>query len=152
MRIGRAEIEADPDGIALGGVVIEALAHAGQLSRAQLADPDSRAFKAGIDRTAPCSRGRRATSDHQPRQQPADQIAAGRAYVRANLAAAASGLCMHPVSQALQEYPEMAGELAALHQRLAVAAPRRIQMLARLGFGPAVEPAARWPLQSKLMA
>jgi hypothetical protein len=153
MRIGRAEIEADPDGIALGGVVIEALARAGQLSRAQLADPASRAFKAGVDRYRTMLE---LTPGYlwitSPGNSRADQIAAGRAYVRANLAVAASGFCMHPVSQALQEYPEMAGEFAALHQRLAVAAPGRIQMLARLGFGPAVEPAARWPLRSRLMA
>ena len=37
MRIGRAEIEANPDGIALGGAVLEALAMAGQVTRAKVA-------------------------------------------------------------------------------------------------------------------
>ena len=104
------------------------------MSRAQLADPDSRAFKAGIDSYRDMlERTPGYLWITSPGNTRADQIAAGRAYVRANLAAAAAGRGIHPVSQALQEYPEMAGELAALHQRLAVAAPRRIQMLARLG-------------------
>jgi hypothetical protein len=37
-----------------------------------------------------------------------DQLEAGRVYVRTNLQAARAGLSMHPVSQALQEFPEMA--------------------------------------------
>ena len=37
------------------------------------------------------------------------QIDAGRAYVRVQLAATAHGLAMHPLQQALQEYPEQAG-------------------------------------------
>ena len=52
----------------------------------------------------------------------ADQLAAGRAWVRVNLAAAATGLSAHPVSQALQEYPEMQGEAQALTTLLGVPA------------------------------
>jgi hypothetical protein len=123
MRIGRSEIEANPDGIALGGTVIEALALVGQISRQALADPTSGAFRSGVDRY-------RAILQHTPSYlwitTPANgrsaQIAAGGAYVRANLAAAAAGLSMHPVSQALQEFPEMAVELDALHARLGIIA------------------------------
>ena len=50
MRIGRAEIEANPDGIALGGAVLEALAMAGQVTRAKLADPKSSSYKMGADK------------------------------------------------------------------------------------------------------
>jgi hypothetical protein len=50
MRIGRSEIEANPDGIALGGAVLEALALVGQISRKALANPSSRAFRSGVDR------------------------------------------------------------------------------------------------------
>jgi hypothetical protein len=151
MRIGRSEIEGNPDGIALGGAVLEALALAGQISRKTLTDPTSRAFRSGVDRY-------RAIIEQTPSYlwvtTPGngrfDQIAAGRAYMRANLAAAASGLSMHPVSQALQEFPEMAVELDALHARLGIVAPQRIQMLARVGYAPAVDASARWPLEAKL--
>jgi hypothetical protein len=151
MRIGRSEIEANPDGIALGGAVLEALALAGQISRRSLADPTSRAFRSGTDRY-------RAILEQTPsylwvttpgNSRP-DQIAGGRAYVRANLAAAASGVSMHPVSQALQEFPEMAVEFDALHARLGINAPQRIQMLARVGYAAAVDASARWPLEAKL--
>jgi len=43
MRIGRAEIEANPDGIALQGAMIEALNMAGMITRETLADPASTA-------------------------------------------------------------------------------------------------------------
>lgn len=151
MRIGRSEIEANPDGIALRGSIVEALALVGQISRKALADPTSRAFRSGVDRY-------RAILEQTPSylwittlgNGRFDQIAAGRAYVRVNLTAAASGLGMHPVSQALQEFPEMAVELDALHTRLGISAPQRIQMLARVGYAAAVDASARWPLEAKL--
>jgi hypothetical protein len=153
MRIGRAEIEANPDGIALSGVAIEALAMAGQISRPALADPNSGAYKAGIDRYRPMLN---ATPAYlwvtTPGNSRADQIAAGRAYVRANLQAALAGLGLHPLSQALQEFPEMETELGSLHRRLDVAAPNRIQMLARLGHAAPVNATVRWPLEVKLRA
>jgi hypothetical protein len=130
---------------------VEALALVGQISRKALADPASPAFKSGVDRY-------RAILEHTPSylwittlgNGRSDQIAAGRAYVRVNLAAAALGLGMHPVSQALQEFPEMAVELDALHTRLGIIARRRIQMLARVGYAAAVDASARWPLEAKL--
>jgi hypothetical protein len=151
MRIGRAEIEANPDGIALRGAALEFLALTGLLSRTSFADPASRAFKAGIDRYRPILEQTPAFLwIKSPGNSRSDQIASGRAYARANLAAAARGLRMHPVSQALQEFPEMASEFEAVHRRLAVVAPERIQMLARVGYGEAVDASARWPLEAKL--
>ena len=151
MRIGRSEIEANPDGVALGGAVIEALAMAGQITRAAIADPKSGAFKAGLDRYRPIMAGTPAyLTVVTPGNSRAEQIAAGRSYVRANLMAAANGLSLHPVSQALQEYPEMATEYMDVHRRLKVVTPNRLQMLARLGFGPAVDVSPRWPLEAKL--
>jgi len=151
MRIGRAEIEAAPDGVALGGVVLETLALTGQLSRAQIGDPNSSAFRSGVDRYRAMLG---ATSSYQwistPANRRADQIAAGRAYVRMNLAATASGIAVHPVSQALQEFPEMAGELDRLQRRLGIAAPARVQMLARVGYAAPVGPQVRWPLDAKV--
>ena len=49
MRIGRAEIEANPDGISLGGAFLESLSIFGVLSRESLADPASSSFQIGLD-------------------------------------------------------------------------------------------------------
>ena len=78
------------------------------------------------------------------------QVNAGRAYVRAQLAATAHGLAMQPLSQALQEYPEQAGPYARIHQMLAPPG-HTVQMWTRLGYGPAVEPAPRRGVDAHLM-
>ena len=151
MRIGRAEIEANPDGIALGGSVVEILAAAGQITRSTLADPNSRAFRSGSEKySAMLAHTPAYIWVSTPANTRTDQIAAGRAYVRANLAATAAGIAMHPVSQALQEFPEMTNEFSAIHHRLGVQGPVRIQMLARIGYAGPMEASARWPLEAKL--
>ncbi len=62
------------------------------------------------------------------------QVDAGAAHVRVNLAATGLGLSLHPNQQALQEYPEVAGQHAAIHQLLDAPSPQfTVQMLARLG-------------------
>ncbi len=152
MRIGKSEIEANPDGIAIGGVFMEALAATGQLSRALLADPTSMAYKTGIDKYRPILASAMAyawitTAGNMRR----DQLDAGRRYVRLNLAANAAGLSLHPVSQALQEFPEMAKPFEAARDRLSVGGGETLQMLARVGYAPAQPPAARWPLESKVI-
>jgi len=50
MRIGSAEVEANPDGIRLEGAMIEFGRIFGLISRASLADPGSSAFKQGMDK------------------------------------------------------------------------------------------------------
>jgi hypothetical protein len=152
MRIGKAEIEASPDGIALGGAFIEALALAGQISRHQLSDPSSGAFKAGIHTYRPIMASAMgylwvAT----PGNSRLDQLDAGRAYVRANLAANRAGLSMHPISQALQEFAEMAVPFREVRTALAIDAAETLHMLARLGYAGAVPPAPRWPLANKVI-
>jgi hypothetical protein len=63
------------------------------------------------------------------------QVASGRAYVRGHLLATAAGVDMHPLSQALQEFPEMRGPREALHQTLGLgSAGQTLQMLSRVGF------------------
>ncbi len=51
----------------------------------------------------------------------------------------------------MQEFPEMAPHFAAIHERLGVAAPARLQMLARIGYGPDQPPSPRWPAASRIM-
>jgi hypothetical protein len=47
------------------------------------------------------------------------------------------------MSQLLQEYPEMAGAQQRLLAELDSKAPERVQMIARIGYGPKVTPSPR---------
>jgi nitroreductase len=72
------------------------------------------------------------------------QIEAGRAFVRMQLAATEAGIALHPISQALQEYPEMRAQFLGLHQDLETDPQKEtIQMLARVGYAPATAPTPR---------
>jgi hypothetical protein len=44
----------------------------------------------------------------------------------------------------------MRGAFAALHDATGVAAPARVQMLARIGYAAAVPPSPRWALATRL--
>jgi hypothetical protein len=152
MRIGHAEIDANPDGIDLGGPLMESLKLVGQLDRAQLSDPQSATFKAGLDSLTKSYGSVPAVIWIKTAQNTrADQIDAGRRYVRANLRATQLGVDMHPMSQSLQEYAEVSKSYAAIHQLLGASGDERIQMLARIGFGSPVSPAPRWPLETHLI-
>jgi hypothetical protein len=59
---------------------------------------------------------------------------------------------MQPLSQALQEYPEQAGPYADIHGLVGAPTPAQtVQMWARVGFAPAVEPAPRRGLDAHLV-
>jgi nitroreductase len=151
MRIGKAEIEANPDGVSLGGAFLEALAFIGQISREQMAQPGSTAYTTAISRYQPIMASGMAygwviTQDNTR----AEQLAAGYAWVRMNLQATRLGLGFHPISQALQEFDEMKGEFARVHGILGAKPGQRVQMLVRLGYGDRPAPTPRWPLQAKL--
>jgi len=62
-----------------------------------------------------------------------DWIKTGRAYLRAQLAADELGLRFQPVSQVLQEYPQMNDLRREVEQLLGVAEPAKLQMLVRVG-------------------
>lgn len=149
-RIGKSEIEANPDGISLGGPLLETLSLVGILTRKAAADPESGAFSAILDMFAKTFAATPAfvwlATQNNTR---ADQIAAGRSWVRLHLAATALGLSMQPVSQSLQEYPEMTEHYAGIHGLLAQQG-ETVQMLGRLGSGPKQAPAPRWPLETRL--
>jgi hypothetical protein len=79
-----------------------------------------------------------------------DQLNAGRDWLRVNLATTKEGVGTHPMSQALQEYPEM----KALYDRCRkLLAPEggTVQMLARLGYASKVPPSPRWRLGAKIV-
>jgi hypothetical protein len=151
MRIGQSEIATNPDGISLGGPVIEQLLASGRISREVMADTSSPVFRAGTERyTASTAATPAAIWYATPSNTRIDQINAGRAWMRIALAAVGEGLSLHPMSQVLQEFPEMAQELAAFHHHVGVRAPARVQMLARVGYGPDARPTPRWPLQTRI--
>jgi hypothetical protein len=150
-RIGRREVEANPDGIDFAGPAFEAMARTGLFTREAAADTSSIAYEQGLAavfaNTDTAMGYIWLVTDANTR---ADQIAAGRDWVRVNLAATLLGLGTQPLSQALQEYPEMAGPYAAIHDRLAPGGGT-VQMWARLGYGPQVGLSPRWTLEEKLV-
>jgi hypothetical protein len=134
MRIGKAEVVRNPDGIDLSGGMMEVLARAGVMTREALADPDSFASRSGMDmyrKMVEATPGflwiRSETGDRLA------QLAAGRAYARAQLAASAQGLVLHPWSMALQEFAEMAGPYQQVQALLGARPDAPVQMLARMG-------------------
>lgn len=151
-RIGRAEIEANPDGISLSGPLMEGLALTGLLSREGMANFGSAGHQAMMDAQKPQFDTAMAflwiATDGNDR---VAQVSAGRAYLRANLAATGRGIAMQPLSQALQEYPEMASSYAELANALAPGTSERVQMFARLGFAAPPAQSPRWPLATRIL-
>ncbi len=150
-RIGKAEVDANPDGIDFTGPMFELMGATGLFTRAAVLDTTSQAYKAGLDavyaNTDTAMGHVWLTTASNTR---ADQLACGADWLRVNLAATGAGLAFQPLSQALQEYPEMAGPYKTVHERLAPHGGT-VQMLARIGYGPAVPPSPRWPLDAKIM-
>lgn len=151
MRIGKAEIEANPDGIDIGGAGMELLAKAGLLTRDNFADAKGKMvqdYLAGLESRYMSTVGYIwQVSQTNTRT---EQFRAGRHYVRLNLKATALGISFHPVSQILQEYPEMDELYGKFHDTVAVEQPARVQMLARVGYGPTVAETPRWPVETIL--
>ncbi|OYY64286.1 hypothetical protein [Sphingomonas sp. 28-62-11] len=150
-RIGRTEIERQPDGIDFSGPLFEGLALAGMFDRKTLADPKSSGYaqglKAVLDNASSAMGHIWMVSRDNSRKA---QIAAGRDWVRLNLAATRDGIAFHPLSQALQEYPEMESLYRDAHRLLAPHGGT-VQMLSRIGFGTTPAPSPRWPFQAKLL-
>jgi len=149
MRFGRSEINANPDGIHLGGVFFESLILLGQLNREQQLDTNSMSYKKGFEIYQKMLEATPAYavlfSDTNTR---ADQIEAGRQWLRLNLRTTELGLALHPISQCLQEYAEMEVNYTKAHSLLATGG-QTVQMLGRLGYGPTIAPTPRWPLEEK---
>lgn len=149
-RIGHREIEANPDGIDFSGPLFESLRLLGLFTRTTALDTTSSAYQAGLDAVyanIDTAMGHiwmvSATNTRR------EQIAAGADWVRVNLAATGIGLSTQPLSQALQEYPEMATLYSDIHRLLAPSGGT-VQMFARIGYGPEVAPSPRWPLEAKI--
>ena len=144
MRIGAAEIAANPDGIDLRGPMIWWGRRFGVVSREAMLDPSTSAFETGAaiiaEQSATAMGWAWMTTAGNTREA---QIAAGRAYVRLNLQATALGVAAHPMSQVLQEYPEMR-DLQGVFREVVGARPGdTVQMLVRLGYGTPPGPSPR---------
>ena len=150
-RIGSREVAANPDGIDFTGPMFEAMAITRTFTREIALDRESMAYDQGL---AAVMANADTAMGHlwqvTPGNTRADQIAAGRDWLRLNLAATGLGLGMQPLSQGLQEYPEMADIYSDLHARLAPGGGT-VQMLARIGYGPQVGQSPRWPIESKIV-
>jgi hypothetical protein len=79
-----------------------------------------------------------------------EHLETGKAWLRTNLLATQLGLSVQPISQAVQEYPEMKAEFDTVHKLVGAKPGQRVQMLARLGYAAPVEPTPRWPVEAKL--
>ena len=150
MRLGTAEVSARPDGSSIWGPSFDPMVARDELTRAaMLPGQPGHGMMIGMYRAMLASTNAYVWLS-TPGHSRAAQFAAGRDWLRLNLAANLAGLALHPVSQALQEYPEMAGPRADLPALLG--ATGEVQMLGRLGH--ATRPAAptpRWPVESRIL-
>ena len=153
MRIGNRAVVDNPDGIDMGGLPMGLMKMTGIITPEGLDTPGSMAFKEGIKMYEPIIRTAQGfvwvKSETDTR---VDQLRAGEAWVRMNLAAQQAGLGVHPLSQILQEFPEMAEPYEAIRQELGVAPGGAVQMLGRVGYTKFPAPSPRWPLESKLIS
>jgi hypothetical protein len=150
-RIGHREVDTNPDGIDFTGPMFEALRMTGQFNRDVAADTSHFAYQSGLDAVLANTETAMGhvwivTADNDR----ASQIAAGADWLRVNLAATSLGLGFQPLSQALQEYPEVARHYQTIHAQLAPQGGT-VQMLSRIGYGAQVGKSPRWPLESRVM-
>jgi hypothetical protein len=153
LRIGAADIAKHRDGISLSGPLFEFLKASGMLTAEALADPDSFGAKSSDDMAHKALRATPAFFWIKSRDNTrTTQIAAGRAYARAHLAATGLGLCFQPWSMTLQEFPEMAELYAATQAQLGATPAGPLQMLVRLGRAKFAPPAPRRGLAEHIQA
>lgn len=155
LRIGPDEIEQHRDGIALMGGTVRLMAGLGLFDRLEVPRRGSANFQHAMKRWAEHESASGYFWIATPGNSRSAQIASGRAYVRAQLRAAAAGVAMHPLSQALQEYPEVRPQREALRALLGFTDKdsHTLQMLARVGYGAApAGPAPRRELAQLIRA
>jgi hypothetical protein len=153
LRIGAAEIARRRDGVPVTGWTVEAGRLLGLQTREAYLRPDS-FVRAQYDEAASAAAQSAMAFAWlvTPGNSRADQIEAGRAYLRFALLAAQIGVAIQPWSQPLAEYRAMATLRHNLYRRLGVAAPARIQMLVRLGHAELPPAAPRRGLAAHIEA
>lgn len=145
LRLGASEVNAHRDGISLMAPLPVFLSKVGLFDRSKAPAADAYATTSELEdfqkkiASTPAFTWLMTRDNSRP-----TQIAAGRAWVRLQLAATAQGLAMQPLSQALQEYPEQQGPYGDIHRLCGAAATgQTLQMWARVGYAPQVAPAPR---------
>lgn len=159
LRVGAGEIAKYRDGISITDPMLVMLNKVGLFDRSAPPDPEGSIvagqideFNQHIESTPGIFWLKTADNSRQ------SQLVAGQAYVRAQLAATSLDLVMQPISQGLQEYPEVATLYAQLQQSLQAnpTAGPTVQMLCRIGQLPAEAasegPAPRRGLKAHLTA
>jgi hypothetical protein len=154
-RVGPQEILKHRDGISINDLMVRALDTLGQFDRSAPPKTGSQAYKAMMGRFAGHGQTAMGFIWLSGKNRRIDQVNAGRAYVRLQLKATELGVGVHPMSQALQEFPEMAPHYARAHQltinRAAPMTPdeETLQMFCRLGYTNKPVPATpRRPLEA----
>ncbi|TFY97239.1 Acg family FMN-binding oxidoreductase [Ramlibacter rhizophilus] len=146
-RVGPKEILAHRDGITLNSLMIRGVDALGMFDRENPPAEGSQAYKNMMARFEGHSRTAMGFVWLAGRNGRHEQVQAGRAYVRLQLKATELGVGVHPMSQALQEFQEMAPHYAQAHRlmlnRPAPASPEdeTLQMFCRLGYTASPAPA-----------
>lgn len=152
MRIGKAEVDAKPYGLSIDDRLTSTIGLLGLMSPEALDNPKSSAYRESFKfYERACASAMAFVWSTTPSNTRRAQLEAGRAWVRTQLLANALGLSFHPLSQALQEFPEMAEHYKRAHELLSSNGGYTVQMLARLGYASSVGPAPRQALESKLL-
>lgn len=153
MRIGPEQVAANPDGIDLLGPTIWWGSRLGMVSREDIATPGTESFRIGLEMArdqAQSASGFAWLST--PDNSRLSQLQAGMNYLRLNLQATAQGIALHPMSQLLQEYPEMADAQQRFLTGIGGDTKGAVQMLVRLGHAKNPGPSPRRPLDAIMAA
>ena len=150
LRVGASEVARHRDGLVVMDPMVVLLDRVGLFDRSRAPAPDSYAttsqvkdFNQKLESTPGFLWMVTEGNDR------ATQVNAGRAYVRVQLAATAHGVSMQPLQQALQEYPEQAETHSSIRHLLEASTPAQtVQMWARVGYAPPVDPAPRRSLDA----
>ena len=150
-RIGKKEVEANPDGIAFSGALFDVLSSTGMFTREAAFDRNSSLYGYAVDAVMENANSAMAYIWLVSKQNTRiEQLKAGVDYVRINLSATRAGVGIHPMSQALQEYKEMQNLYEQCKEMLDTNGGT-VQMLARLGYASSVPPTPRWKVSKKIM-
>jgi hypothetical protein len=152
LRFGREDLAQHRDGLAIEGAMMPLFKALGFVSREAMTNPESPSNRQALAdwrkkaESAPAFLWLTTTDDT-----PSSRLQAGRAYARLALTAQSLGLAMHPWSQALQEYEEMA-DIYTDARALLGAGEQIVQMLVRIGYAEPVAPAARRDVEAFMRA
>ncbi len=151
MRIGNKAVVENPDGIDMSGTAMTLMKSVGIVSHESLDTPGSTAYNSGLEMYHPIIHSAQGfVWITAPENTRASQLKAGYDWVRMNLAAQKINLSIHPLSQVLQEYSEMADLYRQIHDELGVP-DGVVHMFGRVGYGKTLKPSPRWPLEAKLI-